>query len=184
MKNPRKDGRWIILFFAGGLSLWTTVVLTAEEPEKEKEVEVFLPTRVDEARGRARLLHETIHGTLQLVHRDFFDPNDHDFIPSATMDEVFEDLAQSQKVEIRWLGVEGKTMNVDHKPKDDFERKAVEALKEGKEEFELVENGRFRRAGVILLHNACLKCHVPKRKSLEDRVAGLVISMPLQKEDK
>lgn len=184
MTNHRVCGRWILFLVAGGLSLWTTVVLTAEEAEEEKEVAVILPTRIEEARGRARLLHETIHGTLQLVHRDFFDPNDHDFIPSSTMDEVFQDLAKSQKVEIRWLGVEGKTMNVEHKPKDDFERKAVEALKEGKEEFEVIENGRFRRAGVILLHNACLKCHVPKRKSLEDRVAGLVISMPLKKEDK
>ncbi|MDA7892510.1 hypothetical protein OAE72_02570 [Akkermansiaceae bacterium] len=78
----------------------------------------LLPSGVEDARGRARLLHESIHGTLQLVHRDFFDPNDHDFIPSATLEEVFKDLSKKQKVDVRWLGVEGKTMNVDHKPKD------------------------------------------------------------------
>ena len=153
----------------------------AKEGGKETPTSALLPAGVEEARGRARLLHESIHGTLQLVHRDFFDPNDHDFIPSATLEEVFEDLSTKQKVDVRWLGVEGRTMNVDHKPKDEFERKAVEALRAGQEEFELVENNRYRRAGAILLHNACLKCHVPKRTSLEDRVAGLVISMPLSK---
>lgn len=152
--------------------------------KKEVEEDVLGPGTIVEARGRARLLHETIHGTLQLVHRDFFDPNDHDFIPSATLEEMFKDLETRQKVEVRWLGVEGKTMNVDHKPADDFERKAADALRAGKAEFEMVENGKFRRAGVITLHNACLKCHVPNRTSLEDRVAGLVISMPLQKEKK
>jgi hypothetical protein len=114
------------------------------------------------------------------VHRDFFDPNDHDFIPSATLEEVFKDLSKKQKVDVRWLGVEGKTMNVDHKPKDQFERNAVDALRAGKDEFELIADDRYRRAGPILLHNACLKCHVPKRTSLEDRVAGLVISIPLK----
>ncbi|MDB4526671.1 hypothetical protein N9183_00465 [bacterium] len=91
------------------------------DPAKAGDLEAtsaLLPSGVEDARGRARLLHESIHGTLQLVHRDFFDPNDHDFIPSATLEEVFKDLSKKQKVDVRWLGVEGKTMNVDHKPKD------------------------------------------------------------------
>ena len=81
-------------------------------------------------------------------------------------------------VELRWLAVEGKTMNVDHAPRDAFERKAAAALRAGAEEYEAVEEGRYRRAGAIVLHNACLKCHVPDRKTLEDRAAGLVIVMP------
>ncbi|MEN8678863.1 MAG: DUF3365 domain-containing protein [Akkermansiaceae bacterium] len=165
-----------------------SVILVFEgrsDPAKAGDSEAasaLLPSGVEEARGRARLLHESIHGTLQLVHRDFFDPNDHDFIPSATLEEVFKDLSKKQKVDVRWLGVEGKTMNVDHKPKDQFERNAVDALRAGKDEFELIADDRYRRAGPILLHNACLKCHVPKRTSLEDRVAGLVISIPLKKQ--
>ena len=135
------------------------------------------PATVDEARGRARLLHETIHGTLQVVHRDFFDPDNRDRIPSATLKDVFAVLAESHGVEVRWLGVQGKTMDVDHRPKDEFERKAVAALDSGEKEFEAVEGNRYRHAGTIHLHNRCLKCHVPQRTNLEDRVAGLVISM-------
>ncbi len=147
----------------------------------KKAADGKVPATVEEARGRARLLHETIHGTLQLVHRDFFDPDDRERIPSATLEEVFEDLAENRAVELHWLAVDGKTMNVDHKPRDAFEKKAVAALKSGKEEYEAVEDGRYRHAGAIVLHNVCLKCHVPNRKTLENRAAGLVISMPIGK---
>lgn len=149
--------------------------------EEQKEQAVTAPDTEIEARGRARLLHEVIHGTLQVVHRDFFDPNGRDAIPSASLEEVFEDLEEEWDVRIRRLGVEGKTMSVDHKPKDDFERKAVEALQSGKLEYARVEEGRYRYAGPILLHNVCLKCHVPNRTTLENRTAGLAISMPFGK---
>jgi len=136
---------------------------------------------VKEARERAKILHDVVHHILQLVHRDFFDPLEKDMIPSETMAEAFEQIEKVWGIEIRWLGVEGKTMNVDHKPKDQFERDAVEKLADGEKEFESVGGVKFRRAAPIVLHNACLKCHVPNCKTLEDRVAGLVISMPLLK---
>ena len=49
----------------------------------------------------------------------------------------------------------------------------------GNEEYEAVEGGRFRFVGMIRIRNECLKCHVRNRKSLEDRLGGLAISMPL-----
>ena len=172
----------LFLLAAIGLSLLGPHLLLADEnPDEAEEKSGLVPATVVEARGRAKLLHETLHGTLQLVHRDFFDPDEMDFIPSATLDELFADLAEKQKVELHWLGIEGKTMSIDHKPKDDFERKAVAALKAGKPEFEKIEGDRYRRVAPIVLHNSCLKCHVPNRKSLEDRVAGLAISMAFGK---
>ncbi|NQV25336.1 MAG: hypothetical protein HQ518_13320 [Rhodopirellula sp.] len=41
---------------------------------------------VTEARGRARLLHETIHGVLQVMHRDFFREDEGLKIPSQSLD--------------------------------------------------------------------------------------------------
>ena len=61
------------------------------------------------------------------------------------------------------------------------ETRAVKVLSSGEKEYEAVENDRYRHAGAIRLHNVCLKCHVPNRTSLEDRAAGLVISMPIKK---
>lgn len=181
MRMTSRSGWTVVAIMAGVfLVAFGIEVLVAEGPEAGETAggpAGKVPATVDEARGRARLLHETIHGSLQVVHRDFFDPDDRDRIPSATLEDVFDVLAESYGVEVRWLGVEGKTMDVDHRPRDDFERKAVEVLRSGKKEYEAVEGDRYRHAGAILLHNRCLKCHVPSRTTLEDRTAGLVISM-------
>lgn len=153
---------------------------TPEAPEKTAAA-ANRPATVEEARGRARLLHEAFHGTLQIMHRDFFDPDDRHRIPSASLEDVFDELARAWGVTLTWLGVNAETLDVDHEPQDDFEKKAVAALASGKEEFEAVEGDLYRRVGVIVLHNRCLKCHVPDRTSLEDRVAGLAITMPFGK---
>jgi hypothetical protein len=90
-------------------------------------------------------------------------------------------MAKSWSVEIRWLGVNA-TKGIDHKPKDRFEVKAAAALESGEKEFEQIEAGHYRYVGMIRLQNECLKCHVPDRTTLEDRVAGLSISFPLRTE--
>ena len=155
----------------------------AGEPSADQKPAAGIPPQtLEEARERARLLHESFHGALQVVHRDFFDPDDRDRIPSATLEDVFEVLASRFGVQLHWLGVNARTMDVEHHPQDQFEQEAVAALADGKKEYEKVENGHYRYAGAIQLHNQCLKCHVPQRTSLEDRTAGLAISMRFGKE--
>lgn len=132
-----------------------------------------------EARSRARLLHETIRGALQVVHRDLFDEDNALAIPSASLEDVFDELSESYDVDIKWLIVETDIVNVDHQPEDDFEEAAVKALKKGKSRHEAVEKNQYRFAGPIRLASQCLKCHVQNRTSTEDRTAGLLISMPL-----
>lgn len=136
-----------------------------------------LPTTEREARTRARVLHETIHGALQVMHRDFFDPTQRLSIPSRSLVDVFKELERSWQVHVHWLAVNAEAMNVDHKPRDDFEREAVKQLAAGKAEHEAMEGGVYRFAGSIRLSSQCLKCHAPRRTSTDDRFAGLVISM-------
>lgn len=126
------------------------------------------------------MLHETLHGTLQVMHRDFFDPNQRLSIPSRSLEDVFKELERSWQVKLHWLVVNADAMNVDNKPRDDFEKEAAKALAAGKPEFESVEGNVYRFAGSIRLASQCLKCHVPRRTSTEDRTAGLVIRMPLR----
>ena len=153
------------------------------EPANDTNAAGKATVSVEEARGRARLLHEVIRGALQVMHRDFFDPDDKDRIPSSSLEDMFDGVKEAHGVELRWLGVNAKVMDIDHKARDEFEKKAVAALDGGEWEYESVEGERFRFAGAIRLHNACLKCHVPFRKSLETRKAGLVINIPIQAED-
>lgn len=138
------------------------------------------PTTVAEARGRARLLHETLHGALQVMHRDFFRDDEGTMIPSRSLEDVFHELARSFDVELRWLAVNADAMSIDHKPQTDFERNAVKAIASGKQEFEATQDGVYRHAGSIRLSSQCLKCHAPRRTSTNDRAAGLVISIPLK----
>ncbi|WP_233198907.1 MULTISPECIES: DUF3365 domain-containing protein [Pirellulaceae] len=133
-----------------------------------------------EARARAMLLHETIHGTLQVVHRDFFIEDESRVIPSASMEDVFDALQETYNVRLKWLVVETDVVNVDHQAEDAFEKAAVKALADRKPYFDAVEKETYRFAGPIRLASQCLKCHVRNRKDTADRTAGLLISMPLE----
>lgn len=136
---------------------------------------------VDEARERAKLLHETIRSTLKVVHHDYYREDERLPIPARTLKAVFRELATNHRVELRWLAVNGQPMSVGHNPQDEFEREAVKELAVGKASYELSENGIYRFAGVITLTSECLKCHLPNRTSTKDRAAGLLITMPIAK---
>lgn len=169
------------------VSMVSWLVLYADEPSpavvepKPAAIGDALPppTSVSEASARARLLYESFHGALQVVHRDFFDEDESRLIPSQALEDVFSELSSSFNVDMKWLVVETDIVNVDHQPTDEFERAAVVALKDGQPRFEAVEGERFRFAGPIRLASQCLKCHVQKRTSTDARKAGLLISMPI-----
>ncbi len=136
-----------------------------------------------EARGRAELLHETFHAVLQVVHHQYYREDEGLAIPAATLKKVFHELANRKQVEVRWLAVNAAPMNLDHLPQSDFERKAVATLAAGNDAYESVEHDMYRRVAVITLTSECLKCHAPNRTSTKDRVAGLLISMPIIRQE-
>jgi hypothetical protein len=161
----------------GGTLLGTAIfaaTLRAEAPT------VTAPAAsADEARSRARLLHETVHATLHYVHHEYYREDEGLAIPAETLRRVFREVAERQKVELRWLAVDGQAMNTDHKPRDEFERQAAAAIAAGKGEFEQTAEGKYRRAAAITLTSECLKCHLPNRKSNMNRSAGLIVTIPL-----
>jgi hypothetical protein len=138
------------------------------------------PSSIEEARARAELLHDTLHATLHVVHRDFYREDEGLPIPAASLARVFRSLEEDQRVTLRWLAVDGEAMNVDHKPRDEFERAAVKSIQDGQQPHEASEGGIYRRAAAITLTGECLKCHLPNRKSTENRSAGLIVSMRLK----
>lgn len=156
------------------------LMLLIASPGRAEPPAISPPASQAEARSRAMLLHETIHGTLQVVHRDFFIEDESRVIPSASMEDVFQALEDTYDVHLKWLVVETDVVNIDHKPEGDFEKAAVKALAERKPYFDAVEANTYRFAGSIRLSSQCLKCHVRNRKDTEDRTAGLVISMPIE----
>jgi hypothetical protein len=187
--NRHSKTIWVVLSIAAGFML-ATIGAGATPPGKSSEASNTKPfsetiaaplPSVDEARGRARLLYETIQATLQVVHHEYYREDEKLPIPARALKKVFRELADRQKVEIRWLAVTGQAMNQDHLPQTDFEKKAVSAIASGAEEYELTDNGIYRHASVITLTSECLKCHLPNRTSTKSRAAGLVIVMPIEK---
>ncbi|MBL8854711.1 MAG: DUF3365 domain-containing protein [Planctomycetaceae bacterium] len=134
----------------------------------------------DEARQRARILHEVFHGTLQVIHRDYFREDNGLKIPSRSLEDVFAQLAENHGVQARWIAVDLKAMSIHNEPTTEFELDAVKAIKAGNAEYEAVVDGRFHFAGRIRLSSQCLSCHASRRTSNDDRSAGLIISMPLK----
>ncbi|WP_417388580.1 c-type heme family protein [Gimesia sp.] len=161
-----------------GLSL--NLLQAEPRKEKKKPVHKYLPATVDEARIRARILHETIHGSLQVMHRDLFREDESIAIPSHSLEDVFKELERGHGIKIRWLAVNAKAMNIDNEAKTDFEKEAVRILSDGKPEYDQLKGNRFSYAGAIRLPSQCLKCHLPQRTSNKPRMAGLVISMSLK----
>jgi len=144
------------------------------------EDESRIVASAEDARIRARLLHDTIHTTLRVIHREFYREDEGLPIPSRTLNTVFNELTHGWNIKFRWMSVDARAMSIDHEPRDDFERAAAKALASGEDEFEAVSDGVYRRVGPITLGSECLKCHLPNRTSTRSRTAGLVISMPLK----
>lgn len=163
--------------------MWASRLVSGGDNElaiiSNSEIEISPPSNPEEARSRAKLLHEMARGSLQIMHRDFFDEENTHAIPSASLEDVFHEMAKSYDVQMKWLTVNTDLVNVDHQAKSDFEKAAVKELAAGKQMAEKIEERSYQYAGAIRLGSQCLKCHVQRRTSNEDRTAGVVITMPI-----
>ena len=182
MMRPLPDDPTVRRLMAVGAVLWLCSGpgrASDPAPAEPATADGSRPT-VEEARERARLIHASLSGALEVMHRDFFRRGESKAIPSESLQDVFDALAGRFGVTVRWLATEETVMNVEHKARDAFGRQALKAVGEGLREYSAVEGGRLRFAGSIVLQNQCLKCHVSNRTSLEDRFAALEISLPVK----
>lgn len=180
----------IFLLLAGIVviaSINPTSTNAADEPasinKRSDSTKQVATSNLNEVRDRARLLHQTIHGLLQAVHHHYYREDEGLPLPSATFEEVFKKLADDWNIELHWMAVNGKAMRVSHRPQNQFEKDAVASLIKGATEYGKLDGDVYLYVGAIRLSSSCLKCHVPSRKSLEDRIAALVIKMPINQKD-
>lgn len=151
--------------------------IAAAESEGTHRVSVVV------ARERAKLMHDIYASTLNMIHHRYFRA-DTSNVPARALEDVFSDMARQSQVKAKWISVNTKAMSIDHEPQGRFEEEAAAAIGSGKNDFELVEDGYYRRAGAIHLTAGCVGCHTrffttPPRSP---RFAGLVISIPVNDE--
>lgn len=179
----RIASRWvqICLAAAAGGMLCLAIAVQAGPPEDEDPEPDKSRVSLDTARDRARLLHDVYSTTLDVMHERFFERG-RSTLPARALEDVFEILEQESRGKAQWISVNTKAMTIDHEPKTEYEKAAARELAAGKQEWELVENGVYRRATPIPLSSSCVGCHtgffVGAPKS--PRMAGLIISIPLK----
>ncbi len=156
-------------------------VATQGQASEDQEKPVKRIT-VEAARKRAKLTHNIYAATLDAVHHFYF-RDDRSSVPARVMEDVFSEIAENESVDARWIAVNAKAMSIDHRPQDEFEKEAAKAIAAGKAEYEVIEDGVYRRAqGISLMGKGCLGCHMGFGASGSiKRFAGLVITIPVKK---
>ncbi len=138
---------------------------------------------VEAARKDAKLMHEIYLATLEIVHENYFH-GERAVVPARAMEDVFEIVKQKTDSEANWISVNMKAMSIGHRPKTDFEKTAAKEIAKGNGAYEAVEDGYYRRAAAVPLNSNCVGCHggLFKTVSKKPKFAGLVISIPVQRE--
>jgi hypothetical protein len=164
-------------------ALGCVLAVSADPPREAAKKPVEERVSVAEARARAKLMHEIYSNTLAVTHHHYF-RQEGKTLPARAMEDVFEAIEKDTGIMTRWLAVNTPPMSVNHDVKTAFEKKAAEELTAGKTEYERVEDGYYRRVGVIPLGVGCVGCHTKQFQmpAKTPRFAGLVISIPVTEE--
>jgi len=149
-------------------------------PDPEAPLDAKYRVAVATAREQAKLMHEIYESTLHSMHRHYF-RRERATLPARALEDVFDDMANTSKVDARWISVNTKPMSIDHEPETNFEKDAAAAIAGGKDHLESIEKGYYQRATPIALGSGCVSCHssgmAPNPKI--SRFAGLVIRIPI-----
>ncbi|MCC7419129.1 MAG: DUF3365 domain-containing protein [Planctomycetaceae bacterium] len=163
-----------------------------KKPRPRKRADANVPAdskdrvTLEAARDKAAQLHAIFESTLHALHRNYFHrEKERNPVPARAMQEIFSDLGRESHIDVRWISANTKAMSLDNEPQDEFERLASRAISAGKDSFDRVDNGSYRRAGSIVLGGSCISCHAATTfgpPPTTPRYAGLVISIPVREE--
>lgn len=174
-----------ILYMAASLRAEPPDATPGESSEKKAakavaKVDDSKRVAIEVARDRAKVMHEIYEATLDVMHHRYFH-RERSVVPARAMEDVFLQIKRQSHVEARWISVNLKPMSIDHEPTSDFEKQAAREIAAGKLELESVEDGYYRRAGVIPLSAGCVGCHagLSKEANQSPKYAALVISVPV-----
>jgi hypothetical protein len=155
-----------------GLTGAAAVSSRAQEPAAPKPVKMSLP----QARQTVDMLNDLYVNAVVLTHGTYVKDRG---TPAAAVvaRKVFGAMSAKGWPETRWLST-GQPFNPDAKPKDQFERDAVAALKKGQAKFERIEGDRLRVATLVpLVDKSCQMCHT--KDKVGDPIGGLSYTVHL-----
>ena len=160
---------------AAGATLLAAVTSGTMAADAPPVTPVKMPLK--QARQTVSMLNDLYVTTVLGVHGTYV--KDTKTVAAATVARsVFKSMEAKGWPRTRWISTTGRPLNPDATPKDQFEKDAIVALKQGKPRFERVEGGNLRVATLVpLVDQSCIMCH-PKDK-VGDPIGGLSYTVAL-----
>ncbi len=131
---------------------------------------------VARARKQVTMLDDLYKTAIVLVTENYVDETS-DLAAGAAFQKLFDAMRQKGHHDVRLLDATGDPYDADNSPKDDFEKAAIKALKEGKPYYEQVteKGGKpvLRAATAIpVVMKKCTLCHPVYEKAKQGEAIG------------
>jgi hypothetical protein len=141
-----------------GLSLWGQ-----EKANKQDD------PALERTRKQVQILDDVYKTAIVLITENYVDEKS-DLAAGAAFQKLFQAMREKGHHDVRLLDATGEPYDPDNAPRDDFEKAAIKALKEGKASYERVieKNGkRYLQAAtpIPVVLKKCTLCHPAYEKA-------------------
>ena len=162
--------RW---FVSGAAVLIAAAILWSASQAQEKKAD---DAAVARARKQVTMLDDLYKTAIVLITENYVDEAS-DLAAGAAFQKLFGAMRQKGYHDVRLLDATGDPYDADNTPKDDFEKAAIKALKDGKPYYEQVtqKDGKpvLRAATAIpVVMKKCTLCHPAYEKAKPGEAIG------------
>jgi len=125
--------------------------------------------RLERTRKQVRILDDVYKTAIVLITENYVDEAS-DLAAGAAFQKLFQAMREKGHHDVRLLDATGEPYDPDNAPRDDFEKAAIKALKEGKAYYEKVverDGKRYLRAAtpIPVVLKKCTLCHPAYEKA-------------------
>jgi len=178
MRFPRASRVWVAALAAATLGLFLPG-LHAADPKADEAA-------LNRTRKQVKMLDDLYKTAIVLVTENYVTEKS-DLAAGAAFQKLFAAMKKAGHHEVRLLDATGEPFEENNRPKDDFEKAAIKALKSGKPGFEEV----VERDGKKILRSAtpipvvmdkCIMCH-PNYKAAKEKkeiIGALGYTIPIE----
>ena len=159
--------------FSVALTLIATVWLRFEVRGQDKKSD---DAALERTRKQVRILDDVYKTAIVLITENYVDEAS-DLAAGAAFQKLFAAMKEKGHHEVRLLDATGDPYDKDNLPRDDFEKAAIKALKEGKPFYEQVvtQSGkRYLKAAtpIPVVLKKCTLCHPAYEKAKPGEAVG------------
>jgi hypothetical protein len=158
---------------AGAAAIIACALVWSGTQAQEKKAD---DAAVARARKHVTMLDDLYKTAIVLITENYVDESS-DLAAGAAFQKLFDAMRQKNHHDVRLLDATGDPYDGDNSPKDDFEKAAIKALKEGKPYYEQVtqKDGKpvLRAATAIpVVMKKCTLCHPAYEKAKQGEAIG------------